>query len=449
MIVGNPPYVRQEGLGDFKSYFEKHYKTFRSTADLYVNFMEQGHRLLREGGLFGMIVSNKWLRAAYGEPLRRFLAEEVSVHRIMDFAGLPVFSGATVRTIILVSAKETPKGAPIRYLAPMSLDEFGMIKSADQLLDVFEERAVVLSAASLSPEGWSLSGAEISQLLEKMRSRSVALKGYLPEGKTYFGIKTGLNEAFVVDQATRDRLIEEDPRSAEILRPVLAGREVRRYSVDYKQKYLIWTHIGVTIRDYPAIFSHLKKYQDRLEKRWDKGTVWWELRACDYYARFSRPKIIYPDIATSCRFTLDRDGYFSTNTTYFIPGDDLYLLGILNSRLASRYFSHVCAGLEGGGTVYLRFFGQYLNDFPIRTIDFTNPTDVARHERMRSLVERMLDLHKRVAAEQVPHTKTMLQRQIEATDKQIDALVYELYGLTEEEITVVEQEGDRNLNSKS
>jgi hypothetical protein len=400
--------------------------------------MEQGHRLLRDGGLFGMIVSNKWLRAAYGEPLRRFLAEEVSLHRIMDFAGLPVFSGATVRTIILVSANETPKGAPIRYLAPISLDEFGMIKNADQLLDVFEEKAVVLPVASLSPEGWSLSGAEISQLLEKMRSRSVSLKGYLPEGKTYFGIKTGLNEAFVVDQATRDRLIEEDPRSTEILRPVLAGREVRRYSVDYKQKYLIWTYIGVAIRDYPAIFSHLKKYQDRLEKRWDKGTVWWELRACDYYARFSEPKIIYPDIATSCRFTLDRDGYFGTNTTYFIPGDDLYLLGILNSRLASRYFSHVCAGLEGGGTVYLRFFGQYLNDFPIRTIDFTNRADVARHDRMVSLVKPMLDLHKRVAAEQVPHAKTMLQRQIEATDRQIDALVYELYGLTEAEVAVVE-----------
>jgi hypothetical protein len=162
------------------------------------------------------------------------------------------------------------------------------------------------------------------------------------------------------------------------------------------------------------------------------------LRACDYYARFSEPKIIYPDIATSCRFTLDRDGYFGTNTTYFIPGDDLYLLGILNSRLASRYFSHVCAGLEGGGTVYLRFFGQYLNDFPIRTIDFTNRADVARHDRMVSLVKPMLDLHKRVAAEQVPHAKTMLQRQIEATDRQIDALVYELYGLTEAEVAVVE-----------
>ena len=213
----------------------------------------------------------------------------------------------------------------------------------------------------------------------------------------------------------------EDPRSAEILRPVLGGRDVRRYSLGFNQKCLIWTYIGVAIRDYPAIFNHLKKHQAQLEKRWDKGTVWWELRACDYYARFSEPKIIYPDIATSCRFTLDRDGFFSTNTTYFIPGEDLYLLGILNSRLAFRYFSHVCAGLEGGGSVYLRFFGQYLNDFPIRTIDFTSPADVTRHDRMVALVERMLDLHKKLAAEGAPHVKTVLQRQIEATDRQIDA----------------------------
>lgn len=437
-IVGNPPYVRQEGLGDYKSYFEKHYRTFRSTADLYVNFMEQGHRLLRDGGSFGMIVSNKWLRAAYGEPLRRFLAEEVSVREILDFAGLPVFSGATVRTIILISNNEPSQGEPVRYLAPVSLTEYGAIKSADRLLDVLEQRAVVLPSSNLSPNGWSFSGDEISQLLKKMQFHAVTLKDYIPEHKTFFGIKTGLNEAFVVDRVTRDKLVSEDPRSAEIIRPVLAGREVHRYSFDFNDKYLIWTYIGVPIQDYPAIFNHLKTFQTKLEKRWDKGTVWWELRACDYYLRFSEPKIIYPDIATTCRFTLDREGYFSTNTTYFIPGNDLYLLGILNSRLAFRYFSQVCAGLEGGDMVYLRFFGQYLNNFPIRTINFADPADVARHERMVGLVQRMLDLHQKLAAEQTPHVKTVLQRQIEATDKQIDALVYELYGLTAAEIAVVE-----------
>src|SRR5690606_17429252 len=147
---------------------------------------------------------------------------------------------------------------------------------------------------------------------------------------------------------------------------------------------------------------------------------------------------IYPDIATTCRFTLDTDGYFATNTTYFIPGADLYLLGLLNSSLAQSYFTQVCAGLEGGDTVYLRFFGQYVENFPIRTIDITNHAAAARHARMVELVQRMLDLHKRLAAEGNPQMKTALQRQIDATDAQIDSLVYELYELTGDEIKIVE-----------
>jgi hypothetical protein len=213
---------------------------------------------------------------------------------------------------------------------------------------------------------------------------------------------------------------------------------VRRYSIAPKDRYLIWTYIGVPIREYPAVYQHLRQFQSQLEKRWDKGNFWWELRACDYYDHFEQPKIIYPDIATSCRFALDRDGLFGTNTTYFIPGDDLYLLGALNSRWGNFYFSEVCAGLESGLTTYLRFFGQYLEAFPIRPINFSDPADVARHERMVALVQAMLDLHKKLAAATVPADRALYERQIEATDRQIDALVYELYGLSDEEIRIVE-----------
>jgi hypothetical protein len=150
------------------------------------------------------------------------------------------------------------------------------------------------------------------------------------------------------------------------------------------------------------------------------------------------PKIIFPDIATTPRFALDDVGYVGTNTTYFIPQRDLYLLGLLNSKLAGCYFRAVCAGLEGKNETYLRFFGQYLERFPVRTIDFSDPADVARHDRMVALVERMLDLHRRRAAAKTPHEQSVLQAQIDATDRQIDRLVYELYGLAEEEIRIVE-----------
>jgi len=175
-----------------------------------------------------------------------------------------------------------------------------------------------------------------------------------------------------------------------------------------------------------------------LQKRWDKGNYWWELRGCDYYDKFEKPKIIYPDIATTCRFALDRNGYFSSNTTYFIPNDYLYLLGILNSKLGQFYFSDVCAGLEGGGSTYLRFFGQYLEGFPVRTINFSDPDEKACHDRMVKLVEQMQTFHKQLPAAKTPDDKIRIQRQIDATDQQINLLVYELYGLMEKEIRIVE-----------
>jgi len=437
-VIGNPPYVRQESLKDQKRYFQDRYRVYHGVADLYTYFVEIGLSLLNPTGLFGMIVSNKWLRAAYGRPLRELLSNDASVLEIVDLAGLPVFSGATVRTLVLVCSLRVEQRDVIHYLPPVSLEDFRTVSDGRRLQELVDQRAVDLPILDLSPDGWSLSGQDAQRLASRLRREFTPLKTYIP-GKSFFGIKTGLNRAFIIDQVTRDRLITKDPHSAEILKPLLAGRDVRRYAVDFKGKYLIWTYVGVPVDRYQAIFDHLEQFQSQLQKRWDKGNFWWELRACDYYDRFEQPKIIYPDIATHCRFALDRDGYFASNTTYFIPGDDLYLLGILNSKLGRFYFSEVCAGLEGRGTTYLRFFGQYLEGFPVCTIDFDDPADVVRHDRMVVFVERMLELHKTLAAASTPADRTLYQRQIGATDAQIDALVYELYGLTEDEIRIVEE----------
>ncbi len=435
VVIGNPPYVRQEGLGDAKQYFQSHYKTFCPTADLYVNFIEKGLKVLKNTGLFGMIISNKWIRAAYGEPLRRFITDEVSLLEIIDLAGLPVFEGATVRTIILICSPLPKKQAFYQYLAPPSLQKFQTITNGDDLQKLVTIDSIQLRVSDLKPEGWAFITTESNDLLAKFQNNSLPIPQYI-KGKPYFGIKTGFNEAYVIDKATRDKLVSIDPKSVEIIKPMLAGRDVRRYSIDYADKYLIWIYVGIPIENYPAIFSHLKQYQAQLQNRWDKGNHWWELRACDYYDRFTSPKIIYPDIATNCRFYLDMDGYFSTNTTYFIPGNDLYLLGVLNSQLARYYFSKVCAGLEGGGTTYLRFFGQYIENFPVHTINFSDPSEKTAHDRMVSLVERMLSLHKQ--SPRTPQEKEMIQREIESTDQAIDTLVYELYGLTEDEVKIVE-----------
>jgi len=435
VIIGNPPYIRQEGLREDKEYYGKHYAAFCSTADIYVNFIEKGLQLLKHDGRFGMIVSNKWLRAAYGEGLRNLLPKVASLEQIVDLAGLPVFAKETVRTIILICRHALSQETKyFKYLAPLSLEEFRTIKTGNDLEDYFINRQVLLQLPKVARNGWSLSNSKTTLLIDHFQGNFRTLKEYIHR-KPLRGIITGMNEAFVIDKSIVDLLIGEDPKSAEIIKPMIVGRDVRRYSLNYKDRYLIWSYIGVPINDYPAVFQHLQLYEDQLQKRWDKGNYWWELRACDYYDKFIQPKIIYPDIATGCRFVLDTQGYFSTNTTYFIPCNDLYLLGILNSRLALFYFSTVCAGLEGGGKTYLRFFGQYLEGFPIAT----RPSGTTEAMEVTNLVERMLILHQQLANAKTPTEKTLLQRQIDATDHQIDALVYELYGLTEEEIRVVEE----------
>jgi hypothetical protein len=436
-VIGNPPYVRQGVLSEQRSYLQDHYRVYHGVADLYTYLVEKGLDLLKSTGLFGMIVSNKWLRAAYGRPLRKLLGNDVSVLQIVSFAGLPVFPKATVRTIILICSPSPNQRDSIRYLAPVSKEVFRTIRGGERLQEIVDQRSVELPVSGMSPDGWTLSDPRSQAVLQHVAEGATALRDYVG-GKMYRGIVTGLNKAFVIDSATYNQLITEDPKSAEIIKPLVVGRDVRRYAINYRDRYLIWTYIGVPIDRYPAILEHLTQFQTQLEKRWDKGNFWWELRACDYYEKFEEPKIIYPDIATTCRFALDRDGHYGTNTTYFFPGDDLYLLGILNSALGQFCVTEVCAGLEGGGTTYLRFFGQYLEEFPVWTIDDDDPQDVARHDKMVALVECMLELHEKLAAASIPADKKLYQRQIEATDRGIDALVYELYGLTEEEIGIVE-----------
>jgi hypothetical protein len=369
---------------------------------------------------------------------------------MVDFAGLPVFANATVRTVILICSPRAKQNDSVRYLAPVPLEDFYTIDSGKRLEELVGERSVDLPTSGLSSDGWSLSDPRSQAMLQRIAQDTKKLCEYL-DGKMFRGVVTGLNKVFLIDRATRDQLIAEDPKSAEIIKPVLAGRDVRRYSISFHQRYLIFARRGINIGHFPSVLDYLSQYRRDLTPKKSRKEPhgrkpgkykWYEIQdAIDYHAEFEKPKIIYPDIATSCRFAVDRNGFFGTNTTYFIPSDDLYLLGILNSKLGHFYLTEVCAGLEGGGTTYLRFFGQYLEGFPIRTINFEDPAEVAHHDKMVALVECMLELHQKLAAASIPADKKLYQRQIEATDRQIDALVYELYGLTEEEIGIVEGEG--------
>lgn len=314
--------------------------------------------------------------------------------------------------------------------------------------DYVKENHYRVNQLALDDKGWSLSEEHTQALLDKLRTKGVPLGDYV-KGKIYYGIKTGLNEAFVIDAATREKLIAEDARSAELIKPFLAGRNIKKYELPANDKYLIlmprgWTRersgnakdaFGWLKQNYPAIANHLLPFSEAAQKRYDKGEHWWELRACDYYDEFEKPKLFWPEIAGNARFTLDINGYYANNKAYIIPVADLYLLGLLNSSLLRLFIHSVCTDLQGNS---FNFSAIFIERTPIRTIDFTVPQDADRHDRMVSLVDSMLSRHKQLQGARTPHEKTGLQRQIEATDRQIDALVYELYGLTEDEIRIVE-----------
>ena len=214
--------------------------------------------------------------------------------------------------------------------------------------------------------------------LDKLKVNSVLLKDHVGHHKIRRGVLTGFNEAFVIDSATRDRLLAEDPKSTEIIKPFLVGEDARRYAATFRGRYLIWTYIGVPINQYPAIFAHLQQHQEQLEKRWDKGNHWWELRHCDYYADFKDPKIIYPNICYQPEFAIEDYGYYSNQKTFIIPVKDMYLLALLNSKVMKFIFKMVLPKLRGN------FFEPsyvFMKDIPIRCINYVTSGDKRAYYR--------------------------------------------------------------------
>ncbi|MCX6582987.1 MAG: Eco57I restriction-modification methylase domain-containing protein [Candidatus Aminicenantes bacterium] len=445
VVIGNPPYVRQESLGEeFKNFVKERYQTYAGTADLYVYFFEKGLKVLKTDGLFGMICSNKWMRANYGKALREYISRESRIDQIVDFGELPVFQGAATFPAIIILGREILKDQLFNY-APIKRLNF------DSLSDEVEANGKKLDKRSISGENWTLADSGEVSIFEKMKTNGIPLGDYV-EGKIFRGVLTGLNEAFVIDSTTRDRLIAEDPGCSEVIKPFVSGDDVRKYCIYYKDRFLIFTRRGIDINKYPSIERHLLQFKEKLTPRpnnWRGGEwkgrkpgayKWYEIQdTVDYYEEFEKPKIVFPEIAMESRFSLDYNSFYLNKTCFFIPIDDKYLLGILNSSLIWRFLGRLCSVL-GDIQKRGRLLQQkiYIEKIPIRGIDFSIPKDKSLHDEMVKLVETMLNLHKNKDSVKTQHDQEMIQRRIDATDRQIDALVYELYGLTAEEIAIFE-----------
>ncbi|ADD09141.1 Eco57I restriction-modification methylase domain-containing protein [Candidatus Aciduliprofundum boonei] len=438
VIIGNPPYVRQEMLGKLKNYFKEHYEVYHGTADLYVYFIERSMKLLKPNGIYGIIVANKWMRANYGKPLREWL-KKWQIVEILDFGDLPVFKKATTYPCIMIVKASKPR----KYFWAVNLKTL----EPARLKEIARKERFKVYYSNLDDSGWALVSQEEAKLLEKLKNAGIPLGEYV-QGKIYYGIKTGLNEAFVIDGETRDRLIREDPKSAELIKPFLVGKDIKRYRIEFRDRYLIlipsgWTNEHKKGRsawewfssEYPAIAKHLAQFEEKAKKRWDKGEYWWELRPCDYYEEFEKPKIMFPDIALRMQATYDDKAFYCVNTAYIIPVGDKYLLGILNSKMVHFYYANITSTIRGG---YMRFIRQYLEMIPIRVLDLSKPEERRMHDEIVNYVGRMLELHRELGEARLPGEKERIKRQIDGIDRAIDSLVYRIYGLTDEEIRIVE-----------
>jgi hypothetical protein len=444
-VIGNPPYIRMEAFAAIKQYLKERYAAHEERADFYTYFIEKGIKLIRHSGCLGMIVSNKFAVAKYGRPLRETLKSMTDVTHIVDLAGARVFRGATVRTFVLLLI---PRGAVtashthIHYAPVPTPDEFQQIEAGVVSLSDYVARSEKrLAKNQLSAEPWQLVPAERSRLLQRLCETYPSLVtayGWRP----LFGIKTGLNEAFVIDEEKRSELVKADRGCDEAIRPFLMGRDVRRYFVRDERRFVIYLHPDRRISDYPSIRRHLEWFRVALASR-AAQQEWYELQqpAISLIPLLVRPKIVYPIIAPEPRFALDTKGFLINDKLFVLPTDSRYLLGLLNSSVGRLFFTSVCARLEGSGACYYEFRAQFVERFPVRVIDPRSSTEHAMHDRIVSLVASMSALRSQLADVVSDAKAATFRRQIDASDAEIDRLVYELYGLTDEEIAIVEGDG--------
>jgi type I restriction-modification system DNA methylase subunit len=400
VVIGNPPYVRQEQLGPDKPFFQDRYEVSHGVADLFVYFFAQGLNLLRKDGRLAYISSNTWLYANYATPLRRYLRTQTTVETLLDLGNNYIFADAPdLSPAIQVVRKTLPAADHLAQAAIFAKGE-GITTFREKLPD----KLFPLSIHDQLDTGWRLTSNVSRILLTKLMETGKPLDEVVEE-RLYRGILTGLNEAFIIDTATRDRLVKDDPARAEILKPVFRGEDLRPWYQENEGRWLICLPTGWTMQKFPdlqqvdemqawrmlatlhpGLASYLKPFAEAAKKRLDKGQFWWELRPCDYYDAFEGTKIFWPDITRKPRFSWGGPETYIGNTGYCIPTDSYALLGILASRTTWFILAQISQPLgERAGTLIYRLIRQYMERLPIPSL-----TDEQR-ERIGGLAQHLTE----------------------------------------------------------
>ena len=410
IVIGNPPYIQLqtkidentgEKLGD--QFAELGFQTFEKRGDIYCLFYEKGYQLLSKGGVLTYITSNKWMRAGYGEKLRSFFAQRTNPVRLIDFGKQKIFASATVDVNILMFTKSENKEQTLACTVR---------ESCPSNLSVYIEQNSLLSSFA-GKASWTIMSAIEQNIRKKIQASGIALSNW--NLAINYGIKTGCNEAFLISTSKKDELIAADPKSAELIRPILRGKDVKRYSYAFADLWLITTHNGIKsknippihVEDYPAIHKHLDDYYPQLIKRADKGDTPYNLRNCVYMNEFFKQKIVYREISDNMNACMVESGIMLNNKCYIITGEHLiYILSFLNSTLFKKIILPEVNTVGGKGEAFLS------------RISLVRPS--------KEVEEKIHELyHKRIET-----TSTL---DVEKIDRCVDETFCSLYGLSEEE----------------
>ena len=493
VVIGNPPYVQLQSMGEMSDkYAQCGYESYHKGGDLYCLFTEKGYKLLKLDGLLSFIMMNKWMLVDYGRPLRKFLAK-TSLQTIINFGDVQIFKDATTYVCIFMTKKSDLKNE-VMAVSVNQKTCHGDFEDQNNF-----ETEIVQALQPFDPEmfgekEWSIQPSIHGKVLQKMEACGVPLK-LLPIEINY-GIKTGFNDAFYIDSETRGRLIAEDPRSAELIYPLLRGRDITAWYSKH-EFYIINSHNGIKeknvspvyIEKYPAVKSHLEQYINELKKRGDKGKTPYHLRNCAYLEEFSKPKIVYPNMTSVFPFSYDERGCVSNDKSFILTskGDCSLksLLAIFNSKLCKLWIWYNCPELQGGTREIRKV---YFENFPVvvdvnaKALEALADAQISANEAFRKYVQRFQNRVQSTLGVQKMTEKlsafykyafgvflgelkkqkvklslceqdeweeyfngcrqdcTRLLLEIDENDRKIDQLVYELYGLTEEEIAVIESD---------
>ena len=454
-VIGNPPYIRILNLVDYYPgevrFIQSHYSTASfGKVDIYVAFVEKGIQLLNKNGCLGFILPNKFMQADYGIGLRTLLSEKQFITQLIDFGNAQVFDGATTYTCLLFLTNSIQTEFQAKFnKSHLSPEQYLYVS-------LFEKR----KTRSFTSSPWQMASSRDAAILDKLGNYPTRLKNMVELAIT--GVKTGANSIFVFEvielgnelaklrQEDTDNEVELETK---YLVPYLKAESLKRYYIGSGSRVLLFPYQSINgqtrlvpevqLKSYSKTWQYLNEFKHELEGRQKgklKGPSWYGLSFASSLQMFSVRKIITPTLSPQNSFALDQNGNFfpqgAGGGCGLVPKRDIsvyYLLGLLNSHLHTFFFQRISSPFQGGWYAYEP---RYLERIPIRTINFSDPAEKAAHDRLVSLVERMLSLHKQ--SPRTPQEKEMLQREIESTDDQIDALVYRLYGLTEAEIRIVE-----------